>query len=394
MSYPFRLSEMAVSANPSEPMSTPLSPSTTQHRIPSLDGLRAVSIFMVVALHTLQRFDVNHTVAVGWYAVFNGGAGVFIFFEISGFLITSLLLKENEKRGSISLGGFYVRRAFRILPPLYLYIGVVAALGFAGVLHVLPIDVIGSAFFFHNIVNGSTWSLEHLWSISVEEQFYLVWPFILVFCLRRKSVNGRMWAAVFPATVIVLSPFARVLMRMSHNEALHKASVNYLKFDFIMFGCLVALLQGTTRFEAIYRFCTRWWWAPPLTFLICNLISMVYKNYFDLTIGFTLNGFAIAMFLLWCTRNAETVSGRVLNSWMMAKIGVLSYSIYLWQTLFLHEGNEQVFGWAPWLGQFPGNWLGFVLAACISYYAVEQPSLRLRDFVIRRVRASQKPRVA
>ena len=86
-------------------------------RIPSLDGLRALSIFLVVSLHTLQRYSINHHVGLGWYALFNGSDGVSIFFVISGFLITSLLLQEQRKRGSISLRGFYLRRAFRILPP-------------------------------------------------------------------------------------------------------------------------------------------------------------------------------------------------------------------------------------------------------------------------------------
>ena len=367
-------------------MSSSMSRPSTPHRILSLDGLRAISILMVVALHTIQRYGMDHYVSPGWYAVFNGASGVYIFFEISGFLITTLLLKEDEKRGSVSLVGFYVRRAFRILPPLYLYIGVIVLAGYAGLLQVKTTDVVGSAFFFHNLVSEGTGSLEHLWSISVEEQFYLVWPFILVYCLRGKSAAARRRAAAFPAAVIVLSPIARVLLRLSHDAAVRAASVHYLKFDFIMFGCLVALLQGTPRFEAFYRFCTRFWWAPPLAMAICNGLSAAYQNYFDLTVGFTISGIAIAMFMLWCTRNAETILGKVLNSWPMAKLGVLSYSIYLWQTLFLHDGNEAVFAWAPWLERFPWNWLGFVLAGLTSYYVVERPSLRLRDEVTRRVR--------
>ena len=370
-------------------MSSSLPQSTTPNRIPSLDGLRAISIFMVVTLHTIERYGADHPVSIVWYGLFNGASGVFIFFEISGFLITTLLLQEDAKRGSVSLSGFYLRRAFRILPPLYLYIGVVMLLGLAGCLHVESIDVAGSAFFFHNLVSGSTWSLEHLWSISVEEQFYLVWPFILVFCLRGKSIGTRMKAAIFPASVIVLSPVLRVLLRLSHDATLRAASVHYLRFDFIRFGCLVALLQGTPRFEAVYRFCTQWWWAPPLTMAICNGVSAVYQNYFDLTVGFTISGFAIAIFLLWCTRNAETLVGRLLNSWVMARIGVLSYSIYLWQTLFLHAGNEAVFRFLPWLGRFPGNWLGFLVAGATSYYVVEQPALRLRDMMTRRFRSSR-----
>lgn len=326
--------------------------------------------------------------------LFNGAAGVYIFFEVSGFLITTLLLQEDERRGSVSLLEFYIRRAFRILPPLYIYIGLIVGLGFAGFLRVEKIDVFGSAFFFHNLVSGSTWGLEHLWSISVEEQFYLVWPFILVYCLRRKGVKARRKAAIFPVVVILVSPIVRILLRLSHDPAMQAASVHYLKFDFIMFGCLVALLRGTPEFEAVYRFSTRLSWAPPLAMALCNVLSVVYQNYFDLTIGFTINGFAIAMFLLWCTRNAESILGRVLNSWVVVKIGTLSYSIYLWQTLFLHAGNEAVFAWVPWLGRPPWNWLGFLVAGLTSYYVVEQPSLRLRDKVVRRVRRYRTAKAA
>src|ERR1700712_1438328 len=100
-------------------MSLPTLPrSAVLSRIPSLDGLRALSIFLVVSLHTLQRYGLNHSIWVGWYAIFNGASGVFIFFEISGFLITTLLLQEHQKRGSVSLRAFYLRRVFRILPPL------------------------------------------------------------------------------------------------------------------------------------------------------------------------------------------------------------------------------------------------------------------------------------
>ena len=119
-----RIFRLSTSPPGAVPMSRSIAPSQTPHRIASLDGLRAVSILMVVALHTIQRYGMNHDVSSVWYMVFNGASGVFIFFEISGFLITSLLLKEEEKRGSVSLTGFYVRRAFRILPPLYLYIGI------------------------------------------------------------------------------------------------------------------------------------------------------------------------------------------------------------------------------------------------------------------------------
>src|SRR5271163_2860049 len=97
---------------PAEPV---LARAPTMRRIPSLDGLRALSIFLVLGLHSVQRVEYNKPVSWIWTGIFNGGTGVFIFFVISGYLITSLLLNEHEKRGTVSLRGFYFRRAMRIL---------------------------------------------------------------------------------------------------------------------------------------------------------------------------------------------------------------------------------------------------------------------------------------
>lgn len=311
--------------------STSLPQSASLSRIPSLDGLRALSIFLVVALHTLQRYSLTHHVSVGWYALFNGENGVFIFFEISGFLITSLLLQEHEKRGSISLRGFYLRRAFRILPPLYLYIGIVVLLGLAGRILLTRIDILSAMFFFHNISGTDVmWSLEHLWSISAEEQFYLVWPFVLVYCLRRPGRAGRMAASIGPIAVILASPVLRVVLSRSHNPAIHHFGIDFFKFDFIMFGCLVALLQHAPRFEAVYRAATRRWWVAPALIAIFSLLTARFQNYFDLPIGYTLNGAAVAVFLLWCARNPQSTVGRVLNWKPIAQIGVLSYSISIY----------------------------------------------------------------
>jgi peptidoglycan/LPS O-acetylase OafA/YrhL len=351
-------------------------------RIPSLDGLRALSIFLVVSLHTLQRYSIHHHVGFVWFALFNGGDGVCIFFVISGFLITSLLLNEQAKRGSISLRGFYLRRAFRILPPLYFYIGVIVALGFAGRVALDRTDILSSLFFFHNLVaHGVTWPLQHLWSISVEEQFYLIWPCVLFIYMRRQGIAGRFAAAIPPAAVLALSPFARVILGYQKNPLVHNIGIHFLNFDFIMFGCLIALLQHLPRFEAIYRAATRFWWLAPTVMVACSFASARYQNYFDLPLGYTINGAAIAIFVLWCTRNPGSALGRILNCAPIVKIGVLSYSIYLWQTLFLHDQNSTIFGSHTAISTFPGNWPAIFIAACFSYYVIERPSLRLRSVV-------------
>jgi peptidoglycan/LPS O-acetylase OafA/YrhL len=352
-------------------------------RIPSLDGLRAVSVFLVVGLHCLQQYDGARPVSRVWFVLLNGADGVSIFFEISGFLITTLLLAEYRKHGRISLRGFYLRRAFRILPPLYTYVGLFVALGLMGRIRLRWNDVLGALFFYYNYVRHTSMKqFEHLWSIGVEEQFYLVWPLLLVLLIKR----GRLTAARVPIAILILSPFARVFFGLQGNLLGRLIGLKYLNFDFLMFGCLVALVQGTPRFEAVYRWATRIWWAPAAAIAMCSVLEMRFGRYFDLPFGYTINGAAIAMFLLWCTRNQASVVGRALNWGPVVRIGVLSYSIYLWQGLFLHPVGKVIFGSQGWVMRFPMNVVGILVFAVGSYYAVERPSLAVRDRVVRRWR--------
>jgi peptidoglycan/LPS O-acetylase OafA/YrhL len=350
-------------------------------RIPSLDGLRALSIFLVMALHTMQRLNMTHHVPLIWYAIFNGDTGVFIFFVISGYLITSLLLHEQQKRGSINMRSFYFRRAMRILPPIYLYVAVLLLLAWAGRLAVTKIDIFSALFFFRNYATTTImWSLEHFWTLSVEEQFYFIWPCILYFCLRHRSgVAGRMAAAKVAIAVILVSPIIRVVSYRLPYPYLHHSGMFHMRADSLMFGCVVALLQGTPLFERIYSYATKIWWTPPVAIFLCDCMGARFQNYWNFPIGITVTGIAIAFFLLWCVRNPHSALGRVLNARPVVHIGVLSYSIYIWQTLFLHHSNGAVFGSTlKLLGTFPYNWFAILFVAELSYYLVEQPSLRLR----------------
>jgi peptidoglycan/LPS O-acetylase OafA/YrhL len=366
-------------------MSQPLpTRAASMSRIPSLDGLRALSIFLVMALHTMQRLPYHFPPI--WYAILNGDTGVYIFFVISGYLITSLLLHEQQKNASISMRSFYFRRAMRILPPIYLYVGVLLLLGLAGRLAVTKLGIFSALFFFRNYAVGpSMWSLEHFWTLSVEEQFYLIWPFVLYLCLRhRAGLLGRMTAAKVALVVILVSPFIRVITYLLPVPYLHHPGMFHMRADSLMFGCVVALLQGTPAFERAYSFATKIWWIPPVVIFLCDCLAVRFQNYWQFPIGFTITGIAIAFFLLWCVRNPSSVVGRVLNARAVVHIGVLSYSIYIWQTLFLHHGNEAIFGPSlKFVSTFPGNWLAILLVAEISYYVVEQPSLRLRNRLMR-----------
>src|SRR5215471_5068557 len=140
-------------------------------RIPSLDGIRAVSILMVLMSHFGLSLHYPHNL----WALANcyGKVGLRIFYVLSGFLITHLLLRERDKAGRISLKNFYLRRAYRILPAAYLYMIVVTALFHADF---QAKDIVLAFTYLSSYSTYIPHSLSHLWSLSVEEQFYVVWP--------------------------------------------------------------------------------------------------------------------------------------------------------------------------------------------------------------------------
>ncbi|GGH15919.1 acyltransferase family protein [Silvibacterium dinghuense] len=346
------------------------------HRIPSLDGMRAVAILMVIALHLTQRYRVVNThTAKGLvlYFLFGlGGDGVGIFFVLSGFLITTLLLREQEKTGRVSLADFYLRRTFRILPPLYAYLLFVIA--FCVAIHT-PLHlatILGSALFYRNYVPGDAqWFTEHTWSLCVEEQFYLLWPLLFLLAWRRGGRRAAGWCA---AVLIVATPVLRVATKLAFPHVHHLDEMLHGRMDALMAGCLAAILIGTRPFESFYtRVVARIWWLLPLEFLVFSGAATLAAgvNYHN-SIGFTIDSLCIALFLVWVSRNAEHWVGRILNWQPVVWIGVLSYSAYLWQTFFIHTDNPTRAKAMPW---------GFFLiwiAAALSYFVVEQPSLRMR----------------
>jgi peptidoglycan/LPS O-acetylase OafA/YrhL len=363
-------------------------------RIPSLDGIRAVSILMVLTVHTLQEVNETHPINSFWFALTN--SGVYFFFVLSGFLITTLLLRERDKSGTISLRDFYVRRAFRILPPIYFYVAVLVALSWKWKTGISPGNVCSALFFYSNYananLNGQSWAFAHFWSLSVEEQFYFLWPITLLLALRR-SRRTAAWCAfaalvACPIIRVATYQFGNAYMRSANSQAFQSRA------DALMFGCLIALLWGTPKFERIYGYAARVPWIfPVVLFLVSAMLEARYWNHWNFPIGYTVDGICISFILVWCIRNPSTRVGRFLNSKVMIHIGVLSYSIYIWQQLFLHPKNVAIFGTHTLVHTFPARFLMLIAISSFSYWIVEKPSLRFRDILERKLglRAAQQP---
>jgi len=144
-------------------------------KMKGLDGLRGVSILLVILAHVLRNYPVNRV------ANFFGEIGVYIFFVISGFLITTLLLKEKQKYGKVSLKYFYIRRSLRILPVVFLYLIILYILNTVFTLNISKTSFLTSFLFlknFHISNDNDWWYTKHFWSLGIEEQFYLIFPLL------------------------------------------------------------------------------------------------------------------------------------------------------------------------------------------------------------------------
>jgi peptidoglycan/LPS O-acetylase OafA/YrhL len=344
---------------------------TPSARIASLDGLRAISIIMVLVGHSAGA--VGHRPAVLDFLCHmfgDGELGVAVFFVISGYLITSLLVREQQRAGQIHLGNFYLRRIFRIWPAFYLYLLTIAVLASLGGIRVSRSAFLAAATFTWNYHVGNwNWFLGHLWSLSIEEQFYLAWPMVLY-------IGGKSLARKVAVLIIGLSPLLRIATYTFFPRL--RDYIPYMlhtRADILMFGCLAALLSGNLIFErlldGIFRLKLPLIAVAFLLLISPNLYDRFGANYM-IPIGFTLDGAAITLFMLWVVRRPNSIVGRVLNLGPICFLGVISYSLYIWQQLFLTGFN------VSFLGGFPMNYLAAFAAAVISYFAVERPFLSLR----------------
>ncbi|MGC3996288.1 MAG: acyltransferase [Anaeromyxobacter sp.] len=336
-------------------------------RIPSLDGLRAFSIAGVLVSHAFFAYGLDHQDLI-WVRLLRnlGPLGVGVFFGISGFLITSLLQREREQAGRISLTEFYLRRAFRILPPFWAYVAVMWLVS-------APVPEHGyrNALLFLTDYLPSGWWLGHSWSLSVEEQFYLLWPVTVV-------LAGR-WSRWASLVLLLASPVIRVVHGHYDPDA-DLASMWHTRIDALMAGCWLALSRQQLRGTAFLRFLTHNLTAAVAAFTLVigsPLLTIRHEGAWAWPVGWSLEALAVMALLAWAVERPETAAGRFLNWKPVARLGVLSYSLYLWQQPFF-AGES----WGTWSGTFPMNVLGALGMAMVSYALVEQPCLALRDRVI------------
>jgi peptidoglycan/LPS O-acetylase OafA/YrhL len=349
--------------------------------IPSLDGIRAVAVSLVFLAHS------------GLENLIPGGLGVTIFFVLSGYLITTLMRIEHARSGSISYRGFYLRRLLRLMPPLFIVVaaagllaavsaidggftsgGLFSALFYFGNYHVISHD-------FHGMPAG----IGLVWSLAIEEHYYLLYPPLAALILRVGRVG---------LSVSVLSVLCAAVLAWRYWLVFHGGSEAYLtmatdtRVDAILIGCLMALLRNpwldpVPAPRALYD------WGTAAVCVAVLMGTLLYRDeVFRLTARYTLQSLAIAPLIYLAVARADRLPFRWLNARPLVYIGTISYTVYLSHHVIL-------LGLAKHWPQMSWIWLTLVGAVLTLSVAepmrrwVEQPCATLRKRLHRKILARE-----
>jgi peptidoglycan/LPS O-acetylase OafA/YrhL len=348
-------------------------------RIPSLDGLRALSIAAVVLGHGSGTHGfpewLTELLRNGYIDIAN--LGVRIFFVISGFLITGLLRDELVRSDAINLRRFFFRRTFRIVPAYVAFLTIVWLLSGVGVTDVTGRDLLHAATYTTNYFVERSWDVGHLWSLAVEEQFYLLWPLTFgvlgIVSGRRVLLGVALVIPVWRVAQSMLLPELRPLIGSSFETTA----------DALAIGCLLSLFKDELLARDRVRQLLRSTWLVPILLLVGIAASARHRP--ALLVGIPILNVAVAALVARAVFLSDGTLGRLLNQRGLAFLGTLSYSLYLWQQVFMNRNSSQ------WWTAFPQNLLLAFVAALLSYRLVEKPCLQWREQIEKRLFRTPQP---
>jgi peptidoglycan/LPS O-acetylase OafA/YrhL len=299
-------------------------------RIPTLDGWRAIAIVAVMVCHSHFLFESDGPFPAPRLnaALPSFRLGVDLFFAISGYLITTLLLREVTSTGSLSLQGFYVRRAFRILPLVGAYLFAISALSILVVPIVARWEIVTTLLFCRNYFMQWTEGVatNHFWSLSIEEHFYLFWPAVLKVAGRRKSLFIAIGGALLVSIWRLIDLRTGLFHAVFHWETgtLFRTDT---RCDALLWGAAAGISAPLLR--AGVSKVARVPWTPLV------LAAIVLWNVRALPMLMTSLAVLFALLVLSTTLRPGSPSARLLERSALTWLGKRSYSIYVWQTLFI-----------------------------------------------------------
>jgi peptidoglycan/LPS O-acetylase OafA/YrhL len=350
-------------------------PPGTSTRSVELDFLRGIAILLVMGVHF--KAPVTGVAAIDWISrtlQSVGGVGVNLFFTLSGFLVGGLLLKEYKRTHAINGWKFLARRAFKIWPPFYALI----------LFHLIVGRHASSEFFWQNFLQVQNYfgsSITQTWSLAVEEHFYLFLTALLMLTMGRKPAF-----IITVLSVLCVLIIAMRVVAVSHGQLDAAFRETHLRIDSLLYGVILAAVSifFPDRFAAL---------AKARVFLVISALALCVFIYLtaandvvDRDVGYAVQGIGFSLLLVLI----YTGSGKLVRQvWYRAisRIGVYSYSIYLWHTLALEPGQRLIDllaskGVAPIISWFIVMSVQVALAlitGIIMTRLVEWPALLLRE---------------
>ena len=347
---------------------------------PWLDGLRGIAIFLVF-VHHLQHFIYKGGPLFGWLFLPFGNLGVDVFFVLSGFLITTLLLEEHQGTNQIGLKHFYIRRGLRLLPALTVFL--LSMIVYSRLLlssheanWTARLSTI-ALFYCTNWVfafggQGSD-LLGHLWSLAVEEQFYLIWPLALSLLLRWRLSEIRLYWLLLGAAILVCAH--RVMMVSPDVPSIRIYVGSDTRADSLLIGCAIAMAASSGWLAK--RRELKWVGiiaALMIAVYVLDLFGVAGNTFY--TVGFTVFAGAVGAFILQLRCGPPSGFMKVLEWPLLVQIGKLSYSLYLWH--FFTIGITLQMPMPNYVRVAVSIPLSLGVAAC-SYYLIEKPFLKLKS---------------
>lgn len=350
----------------------------TAPRIAGLDFLRALAVTLVLLGHSVEG-----EAHLGKWLGELSGLGVKLFFVLSGFLITRLLLDEIDAHGRIHFKAFYRRRIARLMPAFYLYLGV--ALAVLCLRH-KPIPwaaVTSSVLYITNYYQAFTGAqsniVSHCWSLAVEEQFYMLWPLLVAFLfIRRVNMAGAL-------AVIILAVWCwRLFLTL-----LTETSVDYLyraldtRADELAVGCLMAVLVRHATWRARLAVIMRLPLAGAVLVLLIYIFTLAHGQgkVFKYGVGFMVEPIMIALLILTTVVAASKAKGwlaALLNHRLLVHMGQVSYGVYLFHGMIMYSVQHAV---QNRTGSF---WLGFA-TAFVAVFAFAAATFRWYETPMQRL---------
>jgi peptidoglycan/LPS O-acetylase OafA/YrhL len=349
--------------------------------IPSLDGIRAISFFLVFFAHA----------GLG-AIIIPGGFGVTIFFLLSGYLITTLLRLEFARYRRISLGGFYLRRVLRILPPLYVVL-VLAVLLYRIGWGQSPIPVAGTV---SQILQVSNYYQIYampaitmpgtglLWSLAVEEHFYLLFPLLYVWMCPRFSGNRQ--AIILLGLCAAALAWRCILHFHFHADLMRSYYATDTRFDSILFGCAFAIAANPILHDPLHEWSIRQMkWLVPLSVIVLLATFLLRNDGFRDTLRYTLQGLALIPLFIAAIHYQKSWPVLFLNLPFVRFLGVLSYTLYLCHSVIMESVAVALPDRPVLTGAISlACALGF---ATLVHYGVERPCTKIRKRLSKALKA-------